>query len=67
MITSRKYRIYPTKKQEEFLNKHFDAVRFVYNLALETKNMSYYDYGLNLSKNDCNVFIFLNLTHGHIH
>jgi putative transposase len=52
MITSRKYRIYPTIEQKMFLNKHFDAVRLVYNLALETKNISYYDYGVRLSKND---------------
>lgn len=52
MITSRKYRLYPTKEQEMFLDKHFNAVRLIYNLALETKNLSYYDYGVKLSKND---------------
>ncbi len=52
MITSRKYRLYPTKEQELFLDKHFNAVRLVYNLGLETKNLSYYDYGVKLSKND---------------
>lgn len=52
MITSRKYRIYPTIEQEVFLDKHFNAIRLIYNLALETKNMSYYDYGVKLSKND---------------
>lgn len=52
MITSRKYRLYPTKEQEVFLDKHFNAVRFIYNLGLETKNISYYDYGVKLSKNN---------------
>lgn len=30
-------RIYPTKEQEDILNRHFDAVRFVYNEYLRRK------------------------------
>lgn len=41
MFKAFKYRIYPTQLQEQLLAKHFGAVRFVYNIALETKNMSY--------------------------
>lgn len=37
MLRSYKYRIYPTAKQEELINKTLGACRFVYNLALETK------------------------------
>ncbi len=37
MILTYKYRIYPTKEQELSLTKFFGCVRFVYNLALETK------------------------------
>lgn len=52
MINSVKYRLYPNTEQKMFLDKHFNAVRMVYNLALETKNLSYYSYGVKLSKND---------------
>lgn len=37
MLKSYKYRIYPSKEQEEKLANYFGAVRFVYNLGLETK------------------------------
>ena len=36
-----KYRLYPTKSQEELLAKHFGCSRFVYNLGLEMKNEHY--------------------------
>lgn len=52
MLKSYKYRLYPTKAQAELLDKHFDACRFVYNLALETKIRAYKDYGVSLSKFD---------------
>lgn len=41
MFKSFKYRIYPTKDQEELIAKHIGCCRFVYNLALETKNTAY--------------------------
>lgn len=41
MIKSFKYRLYPTEAQKVLINKHIGACRFVYNLALETKNMAY--------------------------
>jgi putative transposase len=37
MLKAYKYRIYPKKDQEEFINLHFGACRFVYNWALEQK------------------------------
>lgn len=36
-----KYRIYPTKEQRALFNKTFFAVRYVYNLALETQKTVY--------------------------
>lgn len=36
-----KYRIYPTKEQKDLFNKTFFAVRYVYNLALETQKTIY--------------------------
>ena len=41
MLKSYKYRIYPNKAQSELINKHIGCCRFVYNLALETKQMAY--------------------------
>ena len=38
MLISYKYRIYPTKKQEEILAKTFGCVRFVWNKNVETWN-----------------------------
>ena len=32
-----KYRLYPTSKQEEFIQKHFLCVRLVYNLMLQDR------------------------------
>jgi len=51
MIRNYKYRIYPTEKQKVLLEKHFGAVRFVYNLALETK-IEAWKKGVNLSRFD---------------
>jgi putative transposase len=48
VFKSYKYRIYPTKKQETLLNKHFGATRFVYNLALEVKQIAYNTNKTNL-------------------
>ena len=41
MYRSYKYRIYPTEPQKELIAKHIGSSRFVYNLALETKNAAY--------------------------
>lgn len=32
-----KYRLYPTSKQEEFIQKTFSCVRLVYNLMLQDR------------------------------
>lgn len=49
MLKAYKYRLNPTKKQVELINKHIGTTRFLYNLALETKQTAYAGYGVNLS------------------
>ena len=41
MFKAFKYRLYPTEPQKELIAKHIGSSRFVYNLALETKNAAY--------------------------
>lgn len=53
-----KIRLYPTKKQKEVLDNHFNAYRFLYNLSLEYKIMMYKDYGINKSGYDLQSEIF---------
>ncbi|MEO0042511.1 MAG: Helix-turn-helix domain, partial [Bacteroidota bacterium] len=36
-----KYRLYPTDEQCVLIDKHIGSCRFVYNLALETKQYAY--------------------------
>ena len=52
MLKSFKYRLYPDGDQIELLEKHFGSVRFVYNLALETKMNAYNGNKINLSRFD---------------
>lgn len=54
MFKSFKYRLLPNNKQKVLLNKHFGCVRFVYNLALETKTSAYIGNRINLSCFDLN-------------
>lgn len=49
MLKAYKYRLYPTEAQKVLINKHIGACRFVYNLALETKQMAYLGSKVNLS------------------
>ncbi len=49
MLKAFKYRIYPTTEQSVLINKHIGACRFVYNLALETKNYAYAAHKKNIS------------------
>lgn len=49
MLKAFKYRLYPTDEQSVLLNKHIGACRFVYNLALETKQTAYAGNKVNLS------------------
>lgn len=49
MLKALKYRINPTTEQKELINKHIGSVRFVYNLALETKQLAYSGSKINLN------------------
>lgn len=49
MLKAHKYRIYPTTAQAELINKHIGSCRFVYNLALECKQMAWAGNRINLS------------------
>lgn len=52
MFKSYKYRLYPTNSQKRLINKHCGSVRFLYNLALETKNTAYLGSKVSLSRYD---------------
>jgi putative transposase len=52
MFLAKKYRLYPTNSQKELIAKHIGGSRFVYNLALETKNAAYLGYKYNFSPFD---------------
>lgn len=49
MLKAFKYRISPTALQAELINKHIGSCRFVYNLALETKQMAWAGNRVSLS------------------
>lgn len=49
LLKAFKYRIMPTRAQAELINKHIGSCRFVYNLALETKQRAYAGMRVNLS------------------
>lgn len=52
MLKAFKYSILPTKEQCVLLSKHIDSVRFIYNLALETKQIAYASKQVNLTRYD---------------
>ena len=52
MFKAFKYRIFPTEPQKELISKHIGSSRFVYNLALETKNAAYISNKHNYSPFD---------------
>jgi putative transposase len=52
MFRAYKYRISPTNSQKELIAKHIGSSRFVYNLALETKNTAYIGSKHNFSPFD---------------
>ncbi len=49
MLKAFKYKLEPTNEQAILLNKHIGASRFVFNLALETKQMAYVGNKVNIS------------------
>lgn len=52
MLKAIKIRLYPTFQQKEMLNRHFNGVRYLYNLGLEYKQTIYKSYGIKTSKFD---------------
>lgn len=52
MLRAYRYRILPTDNQKTLLDKHFGCVRFLYNLALETKSAAYAGNKISLSYNE---------------
>ena len=52
MFKTYKYRLYPTDTQKVLIEKHIGACRFIYNLALETKQYAYVSKRINLSTFD---------------
>jgi putative transposase len=52
MLRAYRYRILPTDDQKTLLDKHFGCVRFLYNLALETKSTAYAGNKISLSYNE---------------
>jgi len=52
MYKAYKYRIYPTKYQEELIAKHIGSARWIFNYALNKKIVSYQQTGKGLSRFD---------------
>ena len=48
MLKAYKYRLYPTKDQEELLLKHFGCVRYIYNWGLDYKTKHYKETNKNI-------------------
>ena len=48
MLKAFKYRMYPTDLQKVVLEKHFGAVRLLYNLALDVKTYAHKSHGINV-------------------
>ena len=54
-----KVRLYPTIKQKEMLEQHFNGYRFAYNLCLEYKSTLWKDYKKNISGFDMQKELFI--------
>lgn len=52
MIVSRKVRLKPTKKQEEWLRQNCGVSRFIYNYSLSMKRDAYEDEGISLEQKE---------------
>jgi putative transposase len=52
MYKAYKYRMYPNNQQKELIAKHCGSVRFLYNLALETKTTAFLGNKISLSRYD---------------
>lgn len=52
MLKAFRYRLYPTEEQSVLLNKHIGSVRFLYNFALETKQLAWAGSRVDLNRYD---------------
>jgi len=52
-----KFRIYPSKKQEELLNKHLWLAKNLWNELLELCKQMYEDFGYFLTKNTLQLMV----------
>ncbi len=52
MYKAYRYRLYPNKPQSELIDKTINACRFVYNLALETRQQAYSGNRINVTAYD---------------
>lgn len=52
MLLAYKFRLYPTAKQIDLLEQHFNATRFVYNKFLEVRSSAFNKDGSSISYND---------------
>jgi len=57
MIKVFKYRLYPSKEQRIQLAQNFGCCRYIYNKALEYKELQYTKHGKNVSEYDLNSSI----------
>jgi len=55
VLKANKYRLYPSDSQKELLDHHFGSVRFIFNLALETKTWAYSSHKANISRYELQV------------
>lgn len=58
MFSNIKIKLYPTFKQKEMLENHFNGYRYCYNLCLEYKSMLWKDHKKNISGYDMQKEIF---------
>jgi putative transposase len=58
MYKAIKVRLYPTVKQKQMLDDHFNAYRFCYNLCLEYKSLMWNNYKISKSGYDMQAELF---------
>lgn len=65
MLKSYKYRIYPSRQQQELIQKTFGCVRFVYNETLSYRKDLYEKENKSMSKFDCVNYLYHELKTKH--
>ncbi len=62
MLKAIKIRVYPTKSQENYINRLLGSSRFVYNKCLEIKKQAFDDEEVNLNLSDLSRYFHNDLT-----